>query len=91
MFRIMSTLTLELPDELAARLEATSAMRQVPPAQIVREALENVLPGAGRVEAQQEGPSAYDVLKDLVGCVDSGVTDLATNPKHMEGFGQWRR
>lgn len=90
MFRIMSTLTLELPDELAARLEATSAKRQVPPAQIVREALENVLPGAGRVEAQ-EGPSAYDVLKDTFGCVDSGVTDLATNPKHMEGFGQWRR
>ncbi|MBE0544781.1 MAG: hypothetical protein IH623_25870 [Verrucomicrobia bacterium] len=86
----MSTLTLELPDELAARLEATSTQRQVPPAQIVREALENALPGSSSAELQP-GPSAYDVLKDLVGCVDSGRTDLATNPKHMEGFGQWRR
>ncbi len=86
----MSILTLELPDELVARLEASSTQRHLPPAQIVREALENALPDAILKEAR-EGSSAYDVLKDLAGCVDSGVEDLATNPKHMEGFGQWRR
>jgi len=36
-------------------------------------------------------PSALEALQDLVGCMESGVTDRATNPKHREGFGQWRR
>lgn len=31
--------------------------------------------------------SAYDLAKNLAGCVEGGPTDLATNPKHMEGFG----
>jgi hypothetical protein len=30
-------------------------------------------------------------MKDAVGCIDSGVTDLATNPKHMEGYGRSRK
>ena len=32
-------------------------------------------------------PSAYELAKDLAGCVEGGPTDLSTNPKHMEGFG----
>jgi hypothetical protein len=36
-------------------------------------------------------PSLHDRMKDLCGIVDSGVTDLATNKKHMEGFGRWKR
>ncbi len=32
--------------------------------------------------------SLHDRMKDLCGIVDSGVTDLATNKKHMEGFGR---
>lgn len=84
----MSTLTIELPDDLAARLAAASAQTHVPPAQLVRTVLEKALPAAG---FPVEGPSAYDLMKDGFGCVSSGVRDLATNPKHMEGFGQWRR
>ncbi len=34
--------------------------------------------------------SLHDRMKDGCGIVDSGVTDLATNKKHMEGFGKWR-
>jgi hypothetical protein len=29
-------------------------------------------------------------MKDGIGCFDSGKTDLASNPKHMKGFGKWR-
>lgn len=86
----MSTLTVELPDDLAARLEAASAQAHVPPAQLVRAALEKSLP-APVPEAPAEGPSLHERMKDFIGCIDSGVTDLATNPKHMKGFGQWRR
>lgn len=85
--RGMSTLTIELPDDLVARLEAASEQAHLPPAQFVRAALEKALPApAGNGE-----PSALEALHDLVGCMDSGVTDCATNPKYMEGFGQWRR
>lgn len=36
-------------------------------------------------------PSLLARAGDLCGCLDSGVTDLATNPKHLEGFGTWAR
>lgn len=40
----MSTLTVELPDDLAARLAEASERRQKQPAEIIREALESTLP-----------------------------------------------
>ena len=86
----MSTLTIELPDDLAARLEAASAHAHLPPEQFARAALEKALP-APAPEFPTDGPSAYDLMKDGFGCVSSGVPDLATNPKHMEGFGQCRK
>ena len=38
-----------------------------------------------------EQPSLYNELakRGILGCFD-GPTDLATNPKHMEGFGRGR-
>ena len=29
----------------------------------------------------------FDVAPELVGCLDSGLTDLGSNKKHLEGFG----
>ena len=87
---VVSTLTIELPDDLAARLEAASAQAHVPPGQLVRATLEKALP-ALPPDAPADGPSAYDLMKDGFGCVSSGVPDLATNPKYMEGFGQCRK
>ena len=29
----------------------------------------------------------FDVAPELVGCLDSGLGDLSTNKKYMEGFG----
>ena len=86
----MSTLTIELPDDLAARLEAASEQAHVPPAQLVRAALEKALP-APAADWPADGPSLYERMKDAIGCIDSGVTDLATNPKHMEGYGRSRQ
>ena len=47
-----------------------------------------VVESAGPVMAAKEPPSAYEALKDACGCVDSGVPDLASNPKHLKGFGR---
>ncbi|MEB3211910.1 MAG: hypothetical protein VKL39_11175 [Leptolyngbyaceae bacterium] len=40
-----------------------------------------------RLSANHTTPSALDLAGDLVGCLDSGLGDLSTNPSYMEGFG----
>ena len=83
----MSTLTLQLNDSLFARLLAASQARNVAPAELARETLERNLTAVPNTD-DDDGPSAYDLLKDSFGCVDSGLGDLSTNPKYMEGFGR---
>ena len=83
--RRMKTITCKLPNELAVRLEKRALRLGVSKSYLIRESIERDL---GRNGAVEEEPSAYDLMKDGCGCVDSGVTDLATNPKHMKGFGR---
>lgn len=85
----MSTLTLELSDELAARLTAASERAQLPPAQFVTAALEKTLPPANADGGTTTQPSALVMLHDLVGCFD-GPSDLSTNPRYLEGLGSRR-
>jgi hypothetical protein len=83
----MSMLTIELSDELAARLAVASERQQVPPAQIVQDALAKVLPAPAPTSDE---PSLYELMKDGFGCVSSGLGDLSTNPRHLEGYGRSR-
>jgi len=86
----MSTLTIELSEELAARLESASLARHLPPATFAQQVLEKMLltPEGGFPE---DDTLSFDRMKDGFGCIKSGVSDLATNPEHLEGFGEWRR
>jgi hypothetical protein len=79
----MITFSLKLPETLVARLEAEARGRQKSKSSIIREYLEQGLNGARRGKR----PSFYDLTQDLCGAGHSGVPDLATNPKHLEGFG----
>ena len=81
----MKTITVKLPDELALRLERRAALKGRSKSELVRESIERYFSAESAVE---EPPSAYDLIKDDLGCIDSGVTDLSSNPKHMEGFGE---
>ncbi|MCF7847496.1 MAG: ribbon-helix-helix domain-containing protein [Kiritimatiellales bacterium] len=82
----MTALTLKIPDTLAAELEAEAKRRSVSKSAVARSALADYLhnPEHGK------GQSAYDVAKALgfIGCIKDGPADLATNKKHMEGFGR---
>ena len=78
----MSTLTVDLPDELASRLEAASRSRSVPTAQVVRELVATLPP------ARPEDRSAFDVLGATFGCSASGLGDLSTNPSYLDDFGK---
>lgn len=81
----MTTLTIKLPEELKARLEAEARLSGKSVSAVVRDSLER------RLRAKRHaGTSLYERTKDLYGIGESGIPDLATNPKYMEGFGAWR-
>jgi len=75
------TLTLRLPPELAARLEAKAKELGVSKSALARSAIEQAV--AGRDSRLSFTQAAWE----LCGCVE-GLPDLATNPAHMEGFGE---
>lgn len=83
----MKTITIKVPEELDARLTKRAKRLGVSKSEVAREAIKRDLE-ADQSDAVKEEPSAYDLMKDGFGCIDSGVTDLSTNPKHMEGFGK---
>jgi predicted DNA-binding protein len=77
----MGTLTVKLPPPLEARLDALVRRRKQRKSALVREAIERLVEEAG------EKGSVLDLMRDLKG-IGSGPKDLATNPKHMKGFGR---
>lgn len=82
--------TVELSDELFRKVKAEAALRGQKLKDLVEEGLRLVLatpPGGGR-PAQ---PSLQELMQDACGVVDSGVPDLGSNPKHLEGFGRAAR
>ncbi len=81
--------TVDLPDDLARRIKAEAALRGRKLKDLVAEGLRLVLeaPESAASPAKKRLPTAYELMKDGSGIVDSGTGDLATNPKHMKGFG----
>jgi len=43
---------------------------------------------ASAESTEQPQPSFYDLTKEFCGCVDSGLGDLSTNKKYLEGIGK---
>jgi hypothetical protein len=79
--------TVELSDELFRKVKAEAALRGRKLKDLVEEGLRLVLetpPGGG----EQARPSLHDLMKDSCGVVDSGVSDLGSNPRHLKGFGR---
>lgn len=85
----MKTITVKLPDHLNASLDAEAAARGVPKSEVVRAALQQVLPRAREAAARKVAkPSIHDRLRKYQGAGGAGVGDLASNPKHLEGYGR---
>ncbi len=77
--------TVELPDELFRRAKAAAALRGRRLKDMIEEGLRLVLempPG------ERARPSLEELMKEARGVVDSGVSDLASNPKHLKDFGR---
>lgn len=80
----MTTITCKVPEKLAAQIESLARSERRSKSALVREALEHRLQ-----ENRRRGPvRAMDLVKHLCGSIKGGPSDLATNPKHMRGFGE---
>jgi len=79
----MRTITLKLPDGLAARVSATVRKRGVTTSALVREALEERL---GREKPGGAG-SCLDLAAGLRGIL-SGRADLSSSPQRLKGYGR---
>ena len=79
----MITISLKVPDELVSKMDAMARTKRTTRSALLREALEDKLKSTTR----KMPLSLYDQSADLCGMGSSGFSDLATNPKHMDGFG----
>lgn len=79
----MKSISLKITDELDAKIAHASKELGTAKSDVIRDALEAYF--AGRKNG--EGITCLELAGDLVGSV-SGPTDLATNPKHMRGYGR---
>ena len=82
----MKTVSLKLPAQLDARLSSIARRRGgIGKSALIREAVERFV----EAESGARAGSLLESLEDLSGTVE-GPADLATNPKHLEGFGRER-
>lgn len=79
----METITVKLPAPLHARLATEASRRHVTKSQLVRDCLNGIFTGS-RLRGKL---SCHELAKDLAGSL-RGPRDLATNPRHLKGFGR---
>ncbi len=79
----MPTVTVKMPAEMHARLEAEAARRATTKSAILREAF-------AQRQSMASPDSFYERAKHLIGAA-AGPGDLSTNPKYMAGYGRSRR
>lgn len=79
----MTTISLKVPDILEARLAEEARRRRTSKSAIIRECVERML----LAPRNGESASCLDLVSDLAGSL-SGPSDIATNPKYFEDFGQ---
>jgi Arc/MetJ-type ribon-helix-helix transcriptional regulator len=83
----MKTLSIRLPDPLAAAIEAESRARNISKSDVVRERLQQ----AGAARRQPGTPTA--AIADLIGSIDGLPRDLSARKKHYlqaTGYGRKR-
>ncbi len=79
----VTTISLKLPDHLLGVLEKESRARGTTKSALVRECLTKSLGG----HRSSDASTCYDLAHDLAGSLKGLPRDLASNPKHMDGFG----
>lgn len=79
----MQTISLTISDRQLRLIDKAARAQGVTRSDIIRDSVEQ-----GLSKKPSGTPSCYDLSKDIIGSVKSGVRDLATKPKYMERFGE---
>ena len=77
--------TIEVPDELYRRAKSTAALRGQKLKDLVADGLRLVLEAPRQARRRRD---LAPLMRAARGVVDSGIADLASNPKHLAGFGR---
>ena len=77
--------TVEVPDDLYRQAKAEAALRGRKLKDLIEEGLRLVLQSPPK---QRRQPRLAQLMRRARGTIDFGVPDLASNPKHLEGFGR---
>lgn len=80
----MTTLSIQIPEHLNERIEKLAARQKVSKSALVRETLLKAM-GGGAHETAATIHSRLGRYQDAGG---TGVSDLATNPKHLAAYGR---
>jgi hypothetical protein len=77
--------TIEVPDRLYRRAKTVAALRGCKLKDLVEEGLRLVVEGPRKTRRQR---GLAELMKRARGVIDSGVPDLASDPRHLAGFGR---
>jgi predicted DNA-binding protein len=80
----MKTISLKLDSGLNGWLEQQARRLGRSKSEVARNALE-------KSRREKSAPTCHDLMQDACGSLRSGVRDLASNKKHLKGFGEWKR
>ena len=85
----MTTLTLKLPRALDEQLSTAAKRRRSSKTALARKALESYLAKEAPPTSSSGAKTVGELAGHLFGCIDvDGPTDLSTNKKYFEGFGE---
>jgi predicted transcriptional regulator len=76
--------TIEIPDELYRKAKSMAALRGRKFKDLIEEALRLIVESPRKFRREQ---SLAELMKHARGVIVSGVPDLASNSRHLEGFG----
>lgn len=76
----LKTLSIKVPRSVSARVARLARQQGKTVSATVRDAIEQYAP--------EETKSFAEAAKKWVGALDGGPGDLATNPRHLKGFGR---
>jgi hypothetical protein len=79
----LKTLSIKVPRSMSVRVARLAKEQNTTVSAVVREALEHyAVPKKG---------SFGELASALIGSLAGGPGDLATHPRHLKGYGSWRR
>jgi predicted DNA-binding protein len=82
---LSKSVSVHLPHRAAVKLDVLCSKRGISKSAYVRDVL------VAALKKERVKITLYDLMKDCLGCFDSGKNDISTNPKYMKGFGRSRR